>query len=271
MDNLIKKWKLNELVDVVDEFDRTICDKVNGLKLKFSYDYKSLLFFMSGKSVVTMKEILCLVQCGYPEGALSLARNLYEQFVISEFFHTHKADGNFQDYVDDFFADYEIQRNKLLLFSAEHVEHDIAAKQKIEQDIAAIRTNAHIKKKGTYWWADKGTFSDMAIDLIKSQTDPVFKKFMAMYHMMYKRACVSLHVSCAGNILRLGDGSGFCGVDNRPRENGHSVPLLLGVYSFLCVTAVVCEEFGIDYTEWKQQLNDLLNYYNSLLDGDKNA
>lgn len=26
---------------------------------------------MAGKSAVTMKEILCLVQCGYPEGALS--------------------------------------------------------------------------------------------------------------------------------------------------------------------------------------------------------
>lgn len=67
----IKKWKLNELVQVIDEFNSAICDKVNESKLKFFHDYKSLLFFMAGKSVVTMKEILCLVQCGYPEGALS--------------------------------------------------------------------------------------------------------------------------------------------------------------------------------------------------------
>ena len=86
-----------------------------------------------------------------------------------------------------------------------------------------------------------------------------------------KRACVSLHASCAGNILRLGDNSEFWGVDNRPRENGHSVPLLLGVYSFLCVTSVVCEELGIDDTQWKLRLYDLLIYYNSLLEGDKNA
>lgn len=118
----IEKWKLNELLQVVDEFDSTICDKVNESNLKFFHDYKSLLFFMAGKSVVTTKEILCLVQCGYPEGALSLARNLYEQFVIAEFFHTHKADGNFQDYIDDFFADYEIQQNKFLAFSAEYVD-----------------------------------------------------------------------------------------------------------------------------------------------------
>lgn len=271
MVNHTEKWKLNELVCVVNELDSTICDTVNESNLKFSHDYKTLLFFMAGKSVVTMKEILCLVQCRYPEGALSLARNLYEQFVIAEFFHTHKADGNFQDYIDDFFADYEIQRNKLLLFSAEYVEHDIAAKQQIERDMAEIRANAHSKKKGTYWWADKGTFSDMAIDLIKRQTDPAFKKFTAMYHTMYKRACVSLHASCAGNILRLGDNSEFWGVDNRPRENGHSVPLLLGVYSFLCVTSVVCEELGIDDTQWKLRLYDLLIYYNSLLEGDKNV
>ena len=267
----IRKWKLNELVCVVDELDSTICDKVNRSNLKFFYDYKSLLFFMAGKSVITMKEILCLVQCGYPEGALSIARNLYEQFVIAEFFYTHKSDNNFQDYIDDFFADYEIQRNKLLLYTSEHVEHDIAAKQRIEQNIAKIRAKAHSKKRGNYWWADKNTFNDMAIDLIERQTDPVFKKFAAMYHPMYKRACVSLHASCAGNILRLGDNLEFCGVDNRPREIGHSVPLLLGVYSFLHVTSIMCEEFEIDNTKWQQRLYDLLIYYNSLLEGDKNA
>lgn len=267
----IKKWKLNELVQIVDEFDSAIGDKVNESKLKFFHDYKSLLFFMAGKSVLTTKEILCLVQCGYPEGALSLARNLYEQFVIAEFFHTHKADGNFQDYIDDFFADYEIQRNKLLAFSAEYAENNIEKKQQAEQSIAEIRANAHSKKKGTYWWADKDTFSNMAIDLIKRQTNPVFRKFMAMYHTIYKRACVALHANCAGNILRLDDDSEFLGVDNRPRENGHSMPLLLGVYSFLSVTGIVCEEFEIDHADWKLRLNDLLICYKSLLEGDENV
>ena len=187
------------------------------------------------------------------------------------FFHSHKADDNFQDYIDDFFADYEIQRNKHLLFSAEYVEQDITKKQQAEQRISEIRANAHNKKNGTYWWADKGSFRDMAIDLIERQSDPGFKQFMAMYHMMYKRACVSLHASCAGNMLRLGDNADFIGVDNRPRENGHSVPLLLGVYSFLCITGVVCEEFEIDHTKWKLRLNDLLIYYNSLLEGDENV
>ena len=111
----------------------------------------------------------------------------------------------------------------------------------------------------------------MAIDLIKRQTDPVFRKSTAMYHTIYKRACVSLHASCAGNMLRLGGDPEFFGVDNRPRENGHSVPLLLGVYSFLCVTGIVCEEFEIDHADWKLRLYDLLIYYNSLLEGDKNV
>ena len=39
MVNHIEKWKLNELVQVVDEFDSTICDKVNESKLKFFHDY----------------------------------------------------------------------------------------------------------------------------------------------------------------------------------------------------------------------------------------
>ena len=64
MVNHIEKWKLSEFVCVVDELDSAICNKVNESNLKFSHDYKSLLFFMVGKSVITMKEILCLVQCG---------------------------------------------------------------------------------------------------------------------------------------------------------------------------------------------------------------
>ena len=72
-------------------------------------------------------------------------------------------------------------------------------------------------------------------------------------------------------MLRLGGDPEFFGVDNRPRENGHSVPLLLGVYSFLCVTGIVCEEFEIDHADWKLRLYDLLIYYNSLLEGDKNV
>lgn len=262
----IQYWKLQEISSVVDEFDSCICDKTDELQLKLTHDYRTILFFMAGKTVITMKEVICLVQFGYPDGALSLARNLYEQFVVVSFFENHKQDPDFQDYIDDFFDDYEIQRNRLLKFEAEFVQMDAVVKQKIEQGINRIRTLAHHKGKGDYWWAGKNSFRDLAEEMIDRQSTSDYKKFVALNHMMYMRACTSLHVSCAGNILRIGDAADFVGVDNRQRENGYELPLLLTVGSFLYVVGVVCEEFGLDGADWNVRLNDLLIYYNTFLE-----
>lgn len=62
--------------------------------------------------MVTAREILTLCAHGYPDGALSLGRNLYEQMIVISFFEMHKDDVDFQEYVDDFFLNYEVQRNK---------------------------------------------------------------------------------------------------------------------------------------------------------------
>ena len=261
----IKKWRLIDLVNIVDEFDDCLCEKINEDGVKYAHDYRNILFFMAGKSIVTMKEIMCLIQCGYPDGALSLARNIYEQFVLSAFFEIHKKDEDFQEYVDDFWLDYEIQRNKILKYEAEFVQMDLEEKNRIEQDIAKLRTSAHHTGKQDYWWADKKSFKEVVDEVISSQPDDAYKKYVAMNHLIYKRACMALHVSSAGNMLRLGNEPEFVGIDNRQHQNGHEVPLLLAAQSFLFVLATVCDEFEIDAHNWRERLIDLLNYYTGIL------
>ena len=65
-----------------------------------------------------MREIIHLSAFGYPDGALSLARNIYEHVIILAFFENHKSDNDFGNYVDDYYVDYDIQRNKALQQSA---------------------------------------------------------------------------------------------------------------------------------------------------------
>lgn len=268
----IKNWKLIDLVKVVDEFDDCLCKKVNESQVKYAYDYKNLLFFMAGKTIVTMKEIICLIQCGYPDGALSLARNIYEQFILAAFFEIHKKDKDFQEYVDDFWIDYEIQRNKILKYEAESIQMNLAEKTRLEQEIVKLRKTAHHQAyKSNYWWAGKHTFKDLADEVINSQRDDIYKKFVAMNHLIYKRASLTLHVSCAGNMLRLGNEAEFVGIDNRPHQDGHVVPLLLATQSFLFVIATVCEEFEIDAHDLRERLLDLLIYYNNMLGGNEDV
>ena len=259
------KWRLIDLVNIVDEFDDCLSKKINGTGFKSANNYPNILLFMAGKSIVTMKEIMYLIQCGYPDGALSLARNLYEQFILSLFFEIHKKDEDFQEYVDDFWLDYEIQRNKILKYEAEFVQMNLEEKNRIEQDIAKLRTSAHHTGKQDYWWAGKKSFKEVVDEVISSQPDDAYKKYVARNHLIYKRACMALHVSSAGNMLRLGNEPEFVGIDNRQHQNGHEVPLLLAAHSFLFVLATVCEEFEIDAHNWRERFLDLLNYYTGIL------
>ncbi len=49
---------------------------------------------------------------GYPDGALSLSRNLYEQFIVLAFFEHEKSNANFGQYVEQYFLDYDIRNYK---------------------------------------------------------------------------------------------------------------------------------------------------------------
>ena len=103
----ITRWKLDEFVKVIDEFEEELSDKVHH-KMCVKNDYNTILLHIAGKSLITTREILTLCSFGYTDGALSLGRNLYEQMIIVGFFEIHKKDKNFQDYIADFFLSYDV-------------------------------------------------------------------------------------------------------------------------------------------------------------------
>ena len=109
----IIKWRLDDFMKIIDIFEEDFADKVHH-KVSVGQNYETILLHIVGKSMVTTKEILTLCAHGYPDGALSLGRNLYEQMIITSFFEIHKKDNDFQKYVDDFFLSYDTQRNKCL-------------------------------------------------------------------------------------------------------------------------------------------------------------
>ena len=199
-----KKWRLDELEEIVDSIYADICTTGATLKIKNQRDYTNIVLYIVTRSIIAMRSTICLSTFGYEDDAFAVARNLYEQFIILIFFEEHKSDDNFTDYVEDYFADYEVQRLKGHIYDLKHFEDCAEEMSNIELEKAALEASAHRDiKNGTYWWAGHKTFSNLAHSIIKKVSDEEKPLFYAL-HLSYMRACVGLHSNCMGNILRLG-------------------------------------------------------------------
>ena len=74
----IEKWKLNDFMEIIDGFEDVLADTTHH-KMYVGNNYQTLLLHLAGKSILTSREIITLCALGYPDGALSLGRNLYER------------------------------------------------------------------------------------------------------------------------------------------------------------------------------------------------
>lgn len=256
-----KLWKLDDLALIVDSAESYIVDAAQAQHVKTDNDYLNILLFAFGKSITIMREIICLSTFGFPDGALSLARNIYEQFIVVSFLEKHRQDSDFQDYVEDYHLDYSIQRNRALKYEATYFGNSEGLKE-IESETTKAKNASHRKvTKQDFWWTGKGTFAKVVEDVQNSEADPAIKTFLARLHFAYKRACASIHASCLGNVLRLGVDSNYIGIDNSPKTNGHELPLYLATCAFIFVLSITCKELQLDDKYMNKELNDLAAFY----------
>ena len=256
-----KRWKLDDLALIVDSLESHIADAVQAQHIKADNNYLNILLFTFGKSIMTMREVICLSTFGFPDGALSLARNIYEEFIVVSFFEKHRQDSDFQNYIDDYYLDYNIQRNKALRYEATHFSN-IAELKEIENETAQAKSVSHRKiTKQDFWWTGKGTFAKVVEDIQNSENDTKIKTFLARLHFAYKRACASIHASCLGNALRLGVDSNYIGIDNSAKTDGHELPLYLATCSLIFIVSITCKELQLDDKYMNKELNDLAAFY----------
>lgn len=256
-----KKWKLDDLGEIVDSAESYVLDSMSNQHMKTTTDYLNILLFSFGKSVSTMREIICLSTFGFPDGALSLARNLYEQFVIVSFFELHYEDNDFQNYVDDYFIDYKIQNNRALRYEAAYFENEEELKALANAMQGAKAASHHKITNQDFWWTGKGSLANVVEELQRSESNSVIKTFLARLHFAYKRACAAIHASCLGNTLRLGVDSNFVGIDNSPKTEGHKLPLYLATCSFILILNATCKRLGLNDKYMNKELNSLAAFY----------
>lgn len=257
-----QRWRLAELDAILDRFDTEMENAVREAKLTSTDDYRSLVAFTVGKSLLMLRSVILLSANGFPEGALALARNIYEQFVIICYFEANKRAASFQTIIDDYLIDYDIQRYKALKYVYAHSNLDSikAEKDDIESALRDSRAKASKSTRGEYWWADANSFSALAERVAQLQ-DTTEQPFFYTLHSLYKRACIALHASYIGNVIRLGGNDSFWGVDSSPVLEGHGTLLYFAITSFITIVGVACRLFHIDFTPYCEQLNELALFY----------
>ena len=261
---VVPTWRLDELDSIIDAFEGRVADTVHRQSIKDQDDYLLLVLRTSGKALVTMREILTLAVAGFPDGALSLARNLYEQFITLYFLNQkHALDaGEFDAYISAYYASGELQRLHALEYEATYCTENKKKAERLNQEKKQLK-DLHPKiKNGVYGWTGCGNFGRLC-KYGSEQEESDTRRWLSLLHLAYKRSCVSLHANALGNRIRLGDDWDFSGIDTSAHIKGHGLPLWLATCSFILIAGITCEELEIDFEPFKEKLNELAVFYQS--------
>ena len=263
-----ERYQLNRLASQLDTFECLMDDKVTG-KMKFYEDYSNILLQSAGKASLTLRAMLHLCVYGFPDSALILARQIYEQSIILCFFEQIKQQPDFEGHIKDYYADYDLQIAQYNKWQAENINKDPNDISKYQNQIDTIRQNAYSKKKGSYWWSGFSTFKDI-VDFLFKSVDSRFVIHMKITHLLYMRACKDVHVSVLGNALRLGSDSEICGVDNSAKTTVYGLPLYFAVSSFSLIAYIVFSNMNINGNKLIHELDELSDLY-ARIDREENS
>ena len=155
----IEKWRLEELLTAINTFEEEFSTAVNQKGLN-EENYQTILVNICGKTLVTSREVITLCANGYPDGALSLARNVFEQMIIVAFFEQRKDNSDFIEIVDKYFKNYTIQRNRILEDIC-GLQNDCKKRREYSKKIKEFKVDNNIKVLTDYWWSGYASFSKL--------------------------------------------------------------------------------------------------------------
>ena len=114
-------YRLNDLESILEKCEEDISDRIAELKIKEADDYKNYLLYAIGKSLVSIREIITLCCSGFPDGELSLARNVYEQFMVTLYFEKYKGKSLLKTLLHKYNEDYLYQWADCLKYEAQYL------------------------------------------------------------------------------------------------------------------------------------------------------
>ena len=263
MDEYIKylkdKYCLYEFEECVTKIEKDIETALEEKQVSNQPSNCAFLLETLGKSLVTTREIIVLCSNGLPDGALSLARNLCEQFIITVFIEGNKNNESFDKMLSMYFDDYEVRKLKNLVI--QYPEHQ----DEFEAELEKIKGKYSISNKtlNDYWWSGKKTFRDIFDEVCKKTDLP---NLLLNVNELYKEACNTLHASYFGNTTRLGRTSSA--IEMGPWENGQEKSLYVCAVSLICTVSYTYDALEINESKMNcinKKLNELGAFYMTIL------
>ena len=235
------RWSYAQICEIL----RKIFDKINHTKVKQEYNITFLLAVSFSKALTTFEEIITLLYNGFPNGALALSRNLYENYVIILFIYSYNIDcpdllHKYIDYYNYETAKMEKLRNEDILSGITDTGIDNECSRQLIKDAHAAIDSASKKMDifrekyssrdfKDYWWAidilKNPNFAEIQNKLI------IDNKLDRAYRAHYKYACTKIHCSFFGIFDNLGDSSDDLYFSRI--FDGYEIPLGFSLFIFI--------------------------------------
>lgn len=237
---LNNKWNSEFYYEILSKCEDIIAEETIKWKLADDKNYYYLSAY--AKAILTAKETLYLLGKGFPDGALSRAREVYERMVLASYISNNFSD----DLMKRYFADLQLKASKYHKFLYNKLKNKENSKKEIYQDMEEKYQQEidnfkqqYGKIKGDYWWTgDKN---------IKSFKEIQDKVEVDLLPILYKLACISTHAGALNDITLLGrDNKQGSLLRADPTKDGFRLPLLLLLESFDRLTQIVFKHFDLD-------------------------
>lgn len=242
-----EKWKLDVWMARIDKVEDCIADIAE--QKKTANDIDNILIRNYARIVLCLREVLTLLCHGYPDGALSIARTVYEINILTEFIYKRYKENSSQELIERYFADHNVKAYRNLKKLHEDISEipEVPEGWKIKAKYFDKELQEVRKKfgniKGEYWWASicfdgkKPTFS-MIDEMVNEDY---------LLRMIYKRACIGIHASAMGSFALLGrDNINGNLIYTSQTDKGFESPLLLGMMSHDRFVDIICDYWKLD-------------------------
>lgn len=256
--SIIEKYRLDEVKELLTTIESQVLPIIKQEKLWGRGDDIELLVPALTKSMTMLRGICVLCENGFPDSALILARNIYEQRTICAYI-LNNDDAHHEELLNKYFEDYELKRAKYI-FKQSKRYGDIDNYKDAEELIEKYKEK-YGKKLAEYWWADNKPFSQITEKVM--EVDDMHKGLYNNMHTEYELACLATHASCFGNRMNIG--TTHHGIDMRARNTGHEEALFLAISSLIPLVGCTYECLRVDVTFVLEQLNKLAILYLKML------
>ena len=205
---------LDEYANIIDD----IRNKLVQIKVVEEVTLKYAIIRLFARATLSMCEIYTLMNNGYPNGAFSLSRQIYETIVIMNYLTKHQND---KKMIERYFDDIEITKIKIQIEQEKYVKNEIKnstnnlLKNYSEKYPDFCNTNNYF---ADYWWVEKGcTFAKLA-----ARTE-IPKDYM------YKETSCNIHMSSFNSLHYVGSNQNDILIGETYNEINKA-----GWYSMLC-------------------------------------